>query len=68
MTINDSHKLYQSFGSEHALNNKGYAAEVHLIHYNSKYGQFDKALGQANGLAIISVLIEVTIEKMYYKK
>jgi hypothetical protein len=34
---------------------------MHIVHYNSKYGNFNDALTQADGLAVLGVLIEVCI-------
>ncbi|CAO1316391.1 unnamed protein product [Diamesa serratosioi] len=48
-----------SAGSEHAINSKAYAAEIHMVHYNSIYGSFEKAVSQADGLTVIAVLIEI---------
>ena len=45
-------------GSEHTLNNKRYAAEMQMMHINSKYSSFDEAILQGDGLAILSILIE----------
>ena len=53
-----------SYGSEHAIDNKRYPLEMHLVHYNSKYQNVtDAILGEArNGLAVISVLFEISKE------
>ncbi|XP_063307363.1 carbonic anhydrase 1-like [Pelobates fuscus] len=48
------------FGSEHTVNGKGYAAELHLVHWNSdKYGSFAEALKNADGCTVLTVFIEV---------
>ncbi|EFX77528.1 LOW QUALITY PROTEIN: alpha-carbonic anhydrase [Daphnia pulex] len=46
-------------GSEHIINGKQYPAEMHIVHYNSKYGNFNDALTQADGLSVLGVLIEL---------
>uniref|UniRef100_A0A3Q3RUZ0 Carbonic anhydrase n=1 Tax=Mastacembelus armatus TaxID=205130 RepID=A0A3Q3RUZ0_9TELE len=47
-------------GSEHLVNNKQYAAEVHVVHYNSdKYPSMATAVDKSDGLAVLGVLIEV---------
>ena len=48
-------------GSEHLINNVRYPAEMHLVHYNAKYGSMTKATGYSDGLAVLGVLIEVII-------
>ena len=45
-------------GSEHVVNNVRFPGEMQIIHINSKYGSFDDAIHYADGLAILSVLIE----------
>ena len=35
------------------------AAELHLIHYNSKYGTYENALNYNDGLAVLGVFIQV---------
>nr|QFP92275.1 carbonic anhydrase [Archivesica packardana] len=65
--LNASYKLVQfhwhwgpsdSAGSEHTINGKQYAAELHLVHSNSKYSSFSEAVSQPDGLAVIAVMIE----------
>ena len=53
-----------TLGSEHAIDNKRYPLEMHLVHYNSKYQNVtDAILGEErNGLAVISVLFEISKE------
>lgn len=48
-----------SRGSEHLINDKSFGAELHLVHWNVKYGNFSTASRRADGLAVIGVLIEV---------
>uniref|UniRef100_A0A3P9KBM5 Carbonic anhydrase n=1 Tax=Oryzias latipes TaxID=8090 RepID=A0A3P9KBM5_ORYLA len=47
-------------GSEHMVNSKQYAAEMHVVHYNSdKYPNISYAVDKSDGLAVLGVLIEV---------
>ena len=36
-----------------------FQAELHIVHYNAKYGSFGEATKHSNGLAVLAVLIEV---------
>ena len=49
-------------GSEHTIDNKRYPLEMHLVHYNSKYKSVAEAVedDERNGLAVISVLFEIS--------
>ena len=47
-------------GSEHLLRSKRYAAELHLVHYNTKYSSFAEATGYQDGLAVVGVLLDTT--------
>ena len=47
-------------GSEHLLRSKRYAAELHLVHYNTKYNSFAEATNHADGLAVLGVLMDTT--------
>ncbi|XP_071102110.1 carbonic anhydrase 1-like [Haliotis cracherodii] len=44
-------------GSEHLVDGRGYDAELHLVHYNAKYGSMDGASGMPDGLAVIAVFL-----------
>ena len=44
-------------GSEHAVDGVRHAAEVHLVHYNTKYQTFSRALHQSDGLLVLGVLV-----------
>ncbi|XP_069564730.1 carbonic anhydrase 12 [Brachyistius frenatus] len=47
-------------GSEHTVNSEQYAAEMHVVHYNSdKYPNMSMAVDKSDGLAVLGVLIEV---------
>ncbi|EFX88121.1 alpha-carbonic anhydrase [Daphnia pulex] len=50
----------QSFsGSEHRIDGEQYPAELHMVHYNSKYGTFTEALSYEDGLAVFGIMIEL---------
>ncbi|XP_037308579.2 carbonic anhydrase 12 [Pungitius pungitius] len=47
-------------GSEHTVNSKQYAAELHIVHFNSdKYATISMAVDKSDGLAVLGALIEV---------
>ncbi|KAL7858232.1 hypothetical protein AOLI_G00183340 [Acnodon oligacanthus] len=47
-------------GSEHTVNGKQFAAEMHVVHFNSgKYPNITMALDKSDGLAVLAVFIEV---------
>lgn len=47
-------------GSEHTLDGKAYAAELHLVHWNrSKYKAASEAISKPDGLAVLGIFIEV---------
>ncbi|XP_043834902.1 carbonic anhydrase 2-like [Dromiciops gliroides] len=48
-----------SQGSEHIVDGKQYAAELHLVHWNTKYESFKVAVTKDDGLAVIGILLEV---------
>jgi len=46
-------------GSEHTLDDHQFPAEIHFVSYNTKYNDISTALGQADGLAVLGVFLEV---------
>lgn len=48
-------------GSEHRINGKQAALEIHLIHFKSLYGTFGNALTKSDGLLVIATLFEVIL-------
>ncbi|KAK4026008.1 hypothetical protein OUZ56_015037 [Daphnia magna] len=48
-----------SQGSEHRIDSNSYPAELHLVHYNTKYGSFANATNYDDGLAVLGILITV---------
>ncbi|XP_044513856.1 carbonic anhydrase 2-like [Gracilinanus agilis] len=49
----------QPNGSEHTMNGKQFAAELHLVHWNTKYESIKIALTKGDGLAVVGVFLEV---------
>lgn len=49
-----------NWGSEHSIDRRLYAAELHIVHWNSdKYSLFEEAVMEENGLAVIGVFLKV---------
>ncbi|RWS05877.1 Carbonic anhydrase 7-like protein [Dinothrombium tinctorium] len=48
------------FGSEHKINGRAFALELHLVHVNTKYKTLEEALGNPDGLAVLAVLYKVS--------
>lgn len=48
-----------SAGSEHTLDGKTFASEMHLVFYNSVYKSFQVASSKPDGLAVIGVFLQV---------
>nr|XP_025035254.1 carbonic anhydrase 2 isoform X2 [Pelodiscus sinensis] len=46
-------------GSEHTVDGKQYDAEVHLVHWNTKYGKFGEAVKHPDGLCVVGVFLQV---------
>jgi len=47
-------------GSEHTVNGRSFAGEIHLVHYNcDKYSSFEDALDHEDGLAVLGILVQV---------
>lgn len=38
-----------------------FSAELHLVHYNSKYGDFGSAADKPDGLAVLGIFLKVTV-------
>lgn len=50
-------------GSEHVFRDSPADAEVHMVHYNAKYGGMAEAMKQDDGIVVISMLMKVGEEK-----
>ncbi|KAK7093238.1 hypothetical protein V1264_007028 [Littorina saxatilis] len=46
-----------SRGSEHVIDGQAFQAEMHLVHYNDKYGSLEQAMVHRDGLAVIAVTV-----------
>ncbi|XP_073506878.1 carbonic anhydrase 12 [Phyllobates terribilis] len=46
-------------GSEHCVGGKKFAAEMHIVHYNSKYANVGTAMEVSDGLAVLGIFIEI---------
>ncbi|KAM5137587.1 carbonic anhydrase 2 [Callospermophilus lateralis] len=46
-------------GSEHTVDKTTYAAELHLVHWNTKYKDFGKAVEQPDGLAVLGIFLKI---------
>ncbi|XP_052526543.1 carbonic anhydrase 9 isoform X1 [Tympanuchus pallidicinctus] len=56
-------------GSEHTVDHKRFAGELHVVHYNTKYENFKAALTQPDGMAVLGVFLEVgPRENPYYQQ
>ncbi|XP_065596105.1 carbonic anhydrase 9 isoform X1 [Cyrtonyx montezumae] len=56
-------------GSEHTVDRKRFAGELHVVHYNTKYENFEAALTQPDGLAVLGAFLEVgPRENPYYQQ
>lgn len=75
--LSDKYKLEQfhlhwgncdNHGSEHTIDGREYAAELHLVHYNiTKYSSFAEAVDKPDGLAVLGILIEAGEEHEGFK-
>ncbi|NXJ70189.1 CAH9 anhydrase, partial [Rostratula benghalensis] len=56
-------------GSEHTINGRRFAAEIHVVHYNTKYNSFNEAMTYPDGLAVLGAFLEVgPRENPYYQE
>jgi carbonic anhydrase len=47
-------------GSEHRVDGKSFAAEVHFVHMKASCNSFEEAVNQGDGLAVLGVFLEET--------
>ncbi|NWT44508.1 CAH9 anhydrase, partial [Chroicocephalus maculipennis] len=47
-------------GSEHTINRRRFAGEIHVVHYNTKYDSFSEAMVHPDGLAVLGAFLEVS--------
>ncbi|XP_051972246.1 carbonic anhydrase 14 isoform X2 [Xyrauchen texanus] len=50
-------------GSEHTIDNVHFPAEIHVVHYNSKYANLSEAASKADGLAVLGGFIGVGLHE-----
>uniref|UniRef100_A0A8C8B6F1 Carbonic anhydrase n=1 Tax=Otus sunia TaxID=257818 RepID=A0A8C8B6F1_9STRI len=56
-------------GSEHTVDGHRFAAEIHVVHYNTKYDTFKEAMVHPDGLAVLGAFLEVgPRENPYYQE
>ncbi|KFP84191.1 Carbonic anhydrase 9, partial [Acanthisitta chloris] len=56
-------------GSEHTVNGRRFAAEIHVVHYNTKYDGVEEAMIYPDGLAVLGAFLEVgPRENPYYRE
>ncbi|NWI52061.1 CAH9 anhydrase, partial [Calyptomena viridis] len=56
-------------GSEHTVNGQRFAAEIHVVHYNTKYKNFKEAMVHPDGLAVLGAFLGVgPTENPYYQE
>ncbi|KAI4890709.1 hypothetical protein NFI96_011538 [Prochilodus magdalenae] len=56
-------------GSEHTIDNVHFPAEIHVVHYNSKYANLSEAATKPDGLAVLGGLIGIGLrENENYEK
>jgi len=46
-------------GSEHTVDGRSYDAELHIVHYNSRYSSPGEAFDMEDGLAVLGMLIKI---------
>ncbi|XP_060704276.1 carbonic anhydrase 4a [Hemiscyllium ocellatum] len=49
-------------GSEHTIDGEQYPMEMHIVHYNEKYGSLENALNRPDGVAVLGFLFEKSNE------
>ncbi|CAL4097252.1 unnamed protein product, partial [Meganyctiphanes norvegica] len=54
-------------GSEHTVDGNRYAMELHLVHYNTNYGNLSEALKYDDGLAVLGIFFDVGAENAALK-
>ncbi|XP_052031719.1 carbonic anhydrase 6 [Apodemus sylvaticus] len=55
-------------GSEHTIDGIRSMMEIHIVHYNKKYGSYEEAKDKEDGLAVVAILVKVKEydENTYY--
>jgi len=47
-------------GSEHQIGGRPFPLELHLVHFNSKYGEIGEAVQHPDGLAVIGIFFSIS--------
>ncbi|KAG7476508.1 hypothetical protein MATL_G00083760 [Megalops atlanticus] len=56
-------------GSEHTIDDVHFPAEIHMVHYNSKYANISEAASKPDGLAVLGAFIGIGLhENENYEK
>ncbi|XP_062456495.1 carbonic anhydrase 9, partial [Rhea pennata] len=56
-------------GSEHTVDDRRFPAEIHVVHYNTKYDNFEAAMVHPDGLAVLGAFLQVgPRENPYYRQ
>ena len=55
-------------GSEHTVDGAPYDAELHIVHFNTKYGSPGEAFDKEDGLAVLGIFINVGKEHPEFEK
>ncbi|XP_029313465.1 carbonic anhydrase 1 [Cottoperca gobio] len=55
-------------GSEHTVAGTKYPAELHLVHWNTKYASFGEAASMSDGLAVVGVFLKIGAENANLQK
>uniref|UniRef100_A0A0E9X640 Carbonic anhydrase n=1 Tax=Anguilla anguilla TaxID=7936 RepID=A0A0E9X640_ANGAN len=56
-------------GSEHTIDSVHFPAEIHVVHYNSKYPNISEAASKLDGLAVLGAFIGIGLhENENYEK
>ncbi|XP_067649509.1 carbonic anhydrase 2-like isoform X2 [Haliotis asinina] len=56
------HSIHFHSPSEHLVDGKRFDGELHLVHYNKRYGSVGASVGKEDGLAVVGVFLEVAGE------
>jgi carbonic anhydrase len=62
--IYNFHSFHMHWPCEHSLQDSECSMELHLVHFNSKYGTIANAISQSDGLAVIGIQYIAVINEM----
>uniref|UniRef100_A0A1I8MUV2 Carbonic anhydrase n=1 Tax=Musca domestica TaxID=7370 RepID=A0A1I8MUV2_MUSDO len=57
--------LTDDLGSEHMVNNRHFSAEIHAVHYNTKYPNATEAFGFPDGIAVVTTFYRTNSSKLF---